>query len=99
MTTERAAAFARLAAKHSDLAIITAHKTGYNVEAVSTILAAASELQGARIQQLLEANNSEVERRRAETARADAAERRAAVLQRSLERLEHAPDRYTEFQP
>ena len=80
MTLERSHAW-DLRMTDSDVAAVVAARTGYNIQAVRTILDAAGGLQSERIQQLLEANNAEVLRRRAETARADA-------LQQRMERME-----------
>ena len=65
MTPERSLAFSALSKPPSDLACAVAVRTGIGVDTVSIILDAAGDLQRQRIDQLIRANNAEVERRRA----------------------------------
>lgn len=68
MTPERSLAFSALSKPPSDLACAVAVRTGIGVDTVSIILDAAGDLQRQRIDQLIRANNAEVERRRAAEA-------------------------------
>lgn len=86
MTPERSRAFSALS-QPSDLACAVAIRTNIGVDTVSVILEAAGDLQRKRIDQLIAANNAEVERRRAAEADRDVVMDTLLVVQRECSRL------------